>query len=72
MLRNHARTCVAELRYHLFERSIHPELVTVVRRAFVREAAYHAAIAITGQSHLIAVRGDGETLTEVVAPPGAP
>jgi hypothetical protein len=72
MPRNHARTRAGDLRFHLFERSIHPELFAALRRADVHEPAYRATLAITGQSHVIAARAGEETLVEVLAPPEAP
>ena len=65
------RTRAADLRFHLYERSVHPELLEVIRRAEVNGQAFRAMLAITGQSHVLAVRAGGETLTEVVAPPDA-
>src|SRR3954471_20910908 len=64
---NHSRVKAADLRFHLFERSIHPELFEVLRRAEIEEAGYFASLVISGQSHVLTVRSGGETLTEVVA-----
>lgn len=72
MPRNHARTRAGDLRFHVFERSIHPELFEVLRRAEIQEQAYRATLAITGQSHVLLVRAGDETLSEVLAPPEAP
>jgi hypothetical protein len=69
---NYARTRASDLRFHLYERSIHPELFEVLRRAEVIEGAYRAVLQITGQSHILTVRTEGETITEVLAPPEAP
>jgi hypothetical protein len=69
---HHARTRVTDLRFHVFARPVHPELFEVLRRAEVRERAYCASIAITGQSHAITVRAGMATIVEVVAPPDAP
>lgn len=65
---NHARVKSQDLRFHLFERSIHPELFQALRRVDIDEGGYRAALVISGQSHVIAVRAAGETVTEVVAP----
>ncbi len=71
-MQQNTRPHVSSLCFHLYERSIHPELFTVVRRAEVTEPAYRATLWITGHSHALALRADGETLTEILAPPGAP
>ncbi len=68
-MREHARVRAADLRYHLFDRSVHPELYEVLRRAELEEKAYRAVLSITGQSHVISVRSGGETVTEILAPP---
>ncbi len=44
----------------------------MVRRAEAAGRGWRATLQITGQSHAIAVRAGGETLTQVLAPPGAP
>src|SRR5688500_18437977 len=72
MPRNYARTRAADLRYHLFDRSVHPELFDVLRRAEIGEADYRATLVITGQSHVVSMRVGAETVTEVIAPPGVP
>lgn len=71
-MRQNTRPYVSSLCFHLYERSIHPELFTVVRRAEVNEPAYRATLWITGHSHALSLRADGETLTEILAPPCAP
>jgi hypothetical protein len=63
----YARVKAADLRFHLFERSIHPELFEVLRRAEIEEAGYFATLVISGQSHVLSVRSGGETIAEVVA-----
>jgi hypothetical protein len=71
MPRPYARTRPADLRFHVYDRSVHPELYTALRRADIVEPAYRAVVAITGQSHLVAARAGRETITEVLAPPDA-
>jgi hypothetical protein len=68
---NQARVKAHDLRFHLFERSVHPELFTALRRADVAATGYHASIVISGQSHIVSVRAGSETVTEVVAPSDA-
>ncbi len=60
----------ADLRLHLFERSVHPELFDTLRRIDLEERGVRASLVISGQSHVLTVRSGGETLTEVVAPVG--
>lgn len=68
---HHARVKAQDLRFHLLERSVHPELFDVLRRADLSGEGWRASLAITGQSHVVAVRAGRETVTEVVAPAGA-
>lgn len=68
---SHARVKAADLRLHVFDRSIHPELYDVVRRVELRGEHWSADLVITSQGHVIAFRAGGETLTEVFAPAGA-
>lgn len=68
---NPARVLAKDLRFHLFERSVHPELFDVLRRAEVRGPGWVADIVISGQSHVVALRTRRETVTQVVAPADA-
>lgn len=70
-MNNHARVKAADLKLWLFERSVHPELFDAIRRVDLERSGWRASLVISGQSHVIAVRSGGETLTEVVAASGA-
>jgi len=65
---NDARVKAQDLRLQLFERSVHPELFTALRRADLSGAGWRASLVISGQSHVVAVRAGKETVTEVMAP----
>jgi len=59
------RPKITDLNFHLFARSIHPELFSAcVSREYAREN-YNLKINITTAGHLIAFEHDGHVLTEV-------
>jgi hypothetical protein len=68
---NDSRVKAQDLRFHLLERSVHPELFATLRRADVGGPGWSASLVISGQSHIVAVRTERETVTEVVAPSNA-
>jgi len=47
------RPKVAELAFHLFGRSLHPELIDVHQRRLVRREAYDAKVEITNCGHVV-------------------
>ncbi|OYP34416.1 DUF2617 family protein [Rhodopirellula sp. MGV] len=62
------RPKVAELSFHVFSRSLHPELYTVHRTRRIERTAYQAQISITNCGHVITWNraGDGPvTICEV-------
>jgi hypothetical protein len=67
---NHARVKAADLRLHLFERSVHPELFQILRCIDLIQRGWRASLVISGQSHVLSVRAGTETLTEIVSPAG--
>ena len=64
------RPKVSELVYHLFERSIHPELFSVQQRAIIRQPDYTAEVAICEFGHAVVFRVGSQTTTEVLARQG--
>jgi len=62
-----ARPKIAELVFHLFNRSLHPELFEVYQARKFSRSGFEAEIAITSAGHVIKWRHQGVTLTEVAA-----
>ncbi|MCH8828685.1 MAG: DUF2617 family protein [Planctomycetes bacterium] len=62
-----ARPDVSELTFHVFERSVHPELFRVYAQQQVRQGAYSAEICICEAGHTVAVQYAEQTVTEVAA-----
>lgn len=60
-----ARPDVANLVFHLFGRSVHPELFTVFARADVRHQGYSAVIRICDAGHAVTFHHAGHVLSEV-------
>ena len=65
-----ARPDVADLMFHVFERSVHPELFRVYKEQGVWCDAYSARIAICEAGHAVSFRCGGRTLTEVATTRG--
>lgn len=61
------RPDASELVFHLFERSVHPELLAVRAKAEVWHEDYSASIRICDAGHMVSLRCRNETLTEVTA-----
>jgi len=61
------RPKVAELRFHLYGRVLHPELFDVHQTRTVERGGYTASINITSAGHVVTWKYDGLTLTEVAA-----
>jgi hypothetical protein len=62
------RPKVAELAFHVFSRSLHPELYTVHRTRRIERSAYHAQVNITNCGHVITWNTTGQspvTLCEI-------
>ena len=59
------RPKVAELRFQLFSRSLHPELFEIVDSRSIQRGEYLARIDITTAGHLVTFNHKGLTLTEV-------
>lgn len=55
------RPKVAELAFHVFSRSLHPELYRVHRTRRIERTAYHAQINITNCGHVITWKTTGKT-----------
>jgi hypothetical protein len=60
-----ARPDVSNLVFHLYERSVHPELFQVHAEEEVWQAAYGAVIRICDAGHIVTVRDKKNTITEV-------
>lgn len=63
-----ARPDVASLMFHVFDRSIHPELVEVHAGSRITHGRYGAAIQICNAGHVVTFRAGQHTITEVAAP----
>ncbi|QDT03646.1 hypothetical protein K227x_20300 [Rubripirellula lacrimiformis] len=59
------RPKVAELAFHVFSRSLHPELYAIHKSRRVERDHYHAQIDITNCGHVVTWNADGITLCEV-------
>ncbi|MDV6032329.1 MAG: DUF2617 family protein [Phycisphaera sp. RhM] len=55
------RPKVAELAFHVFSRSLHPELYRVHRTRRIERSAYHAQVNITNCGHVITWNTTGKT-----------
>ena len=61
------RPKVAELRFQLYGRALHPELFEVHQKRFIQRNGYSASIAITSAGHFVAWRSGDTVFTEVAA-----
>ena len=61
------RPAVSELMFHLFERSLHPELFNIRKRDQIRQPDYEADISICDSGHILTFRHAGSIITELVA-----
>lgn len=59
------RPKVAELSFHVYGRSLHPELFRVYQSRTLERGGYHAKVDITSAGHVVTWRYDGLILTEV-------
>ena len=60
------RPSIADLVFHLYGRSVHPELFETFAETDVRQTRYNAVLRICDGGHAIVVRHEGKTLTEIV------
>ena len=58
------RPKVAELAFHVFSRSLHPELYTIHKSRRIQRGAYEAQIDITNCGHVITWKADGVIICE--------
>ena len=61
------RPDAAKLEFHLYDRSVHPELFHVYREAAVWQDKYQADIKICDAGHLVEFHHKHRSLTEVIA-----
>ncbi|MDF1842602.1 MAG: DUF2617 family protein [Rubripirellula sp.] len=61
------RPKVAELAFHLFSRSLHPELYTIHKSRRIERGNYEARVEITNCGHVITWTSGGMTLSEVAS-----
>ncbi|TWU43329.1 hypothetical protein Q31b_23680 [Novipirellula aureliae] len=59
------RPKVAELAFHVFSRSLHPELYTLHQRRKIERSEYELQIDITNCGHVLTWQGAGMTVCEV-------
>lgn len=62
-----ARTSVSNLVFHLYGRSVHPELFDNFAEKAIWRTDYNAVIRICDAGHTVGFRYDGRTVTEVAA-----
>lgn len=56
---------VADLKFVLYNRALHPELFRIHKNRRLERAAYQADIWVTGLSHVVTVHSGGRYVTEV-------
>jgi hypothetical protein len=61
------RPNVSELLFHVFERSLHPELFDIHRTAQIRQANFQATIRICDAGHVVQFASRESIVTEVLA-----
>ncbi|MFP6702260.1 MAG: DUF2617 family protein [Planctomycetaceae bacterium] len=61
------RPDASELMFHLFRRSVHPELIDVRAEAEIRHDKYSVSLNICDTGHMVSLRVRGETVTEVTS-----
>ena len=61
------RPSVSDLMFHLYERSLHPELFDIRREGRVSQPDYTASIRICDTGHTVTFKTQNTTLTELVA-----
>ena len=59
------RPKIAELAFHVFSRSLHPELYTQHKSRRIERTNYDAQVEITSCGHVVTWKGSGVTLCEV-------
>ncbi|TWU24949.1 hypothetical protein Pla52o_12460 [Novipirellula galeiformis] len=59
------RPKVAELAFHVFSRSLHPELYALHQRRRIERTLYDVQVDITNCGHVVTWRGGGMTICEV-------
>lgn len=67
-----ARPKVTDLTFHLFGRSVHPELFNACASRVVERKNYRIQINITSVGHLVAFQHKGLMVTEICASPHQP
>lgn len=66
------RPSVSDLMFHLFERTLHPELFEVHRQELIQQPDYAAAVRICDAGHVVTFRTAETLLSEVVVRRGHP
>ena len=62
-----ARPNVSDLVFHLYGRSVHPELFEIYTESAILLEAFEARIRICSAGHVVEFRRDADTITEVTA-----
>jgi phosphoenolpyruvate carboxylase len=60
------RPKISSLAFHVFSRSLHPELFKVYRSQVVEQKHFQAKLEITGEGHVITFNANSCTISEVV------
>ncbi len=64
---SYARPSVSTLVFHLYTRTVHPELFRIYAETDICKQVYHAQVRICNAGHTVSFRSSGQTITEVAA-----
>jgi len=67
-----ANVSAQELVFHLFGRSVHPELLQTYSSLDVQQSNYSATVKICEAGHVVEFRFSGHTVTELISPGNTP
>ena len=70
MTPKHIDKTLRELTFHLYKRSLHPELFNIYESRHFFQSGYEVMIWITGCSHVVGIFSDNRCLVEIIAQPG--
>lgn len=62
-----ARPDVSELVFHIYERTLHPELFTIHGETVINQEQFTAIIRICDTGHVVSFQSPGQTITELLA-----
>jgi len=65
-----SKLAISELTFSLYQRSLHPELFTILSQRHLKTANYEVFIWATGSSHVVSVFTRDLCLSELISAPG--